>query len=114
MLPFIGLHTHLGKLLFRGFRRQAIQVIIIDEPNNLRFILLDDQMVALPAVAIDLKAAVWNALFKPLSRSPFYIVGNAAAFLLCKGCEDGQHQFAVPVHRADVLLLKTHLNAQVF
>ena len=62
VLSFIGFHAHLGKLLFRGFRRQAIQVIVVDEPNDLCFLLVDNQMIALPAVAVDLKSAVGDTL----------------------------------------------------
>ena len=62
VLSFIGFHAHLGKLLFRGFRRQAIQVIVVDEPNDLCFLLVVNQMIALPAVAVDLKSAVGDTL----------------------------------------------------
>ena len=78
---------------------------------NFRFLRHDDQFVTLPSITVDAEVAVGDAVLHPLSDAPFHIVGNAAAFLLGKGRQDGQHQFAVPVHRADTFLLEPHLNA---
>ena len=70
MLSLIGFHAHLGKLLFCGLRRQTVHVIVVDEPNDLCLLLMDDQMIAIPAVPIDLKAAVEDTLFQIVSGYP--------------------------------------------
>ena len=86
MLSLIGFYTHLGKLLFCGLRRQTVHVIVVDEPNDFCLLLMDDQMIALPAVPINLKAAVGDTFFKSFPGTPFDVVRQAAYFFLSKGC----------------------------
>ena len=101
MLPLVGFDPHCFKLFFRGFRRKPIQKIVVDELYDFSFLRLNDEMVAVPAITVNLKLAVRNTLLKPFAGTPLYIFRNAAAFLLGKGRKDGQHQFAVTVVRWD-------------
>ena len=47
---------------------------------------MDNQMIALPAVSVDLKATIGNTFFKSFPGTPFDIVRQAAYLLLGKGC----------------------------
>ena len=102
----------LGSKLPLGFQPGfPVQEVPEDSLYNLRFLWHDDQFIALPSITVDAEVAVWDAVLHPFSDAPFHIVGNAAALLLGKGRQDGQHQFAVPIHRAYAFFLELHLNA---
>ena len=73
MLPLVGFDSHLRKLFFRSFCRKPIQKIVIDEFYNQGFLRFNDEVVAVPAITINLKLAVGNALLKAFARTPLYI-----------------------------------------
>ena len=114
MLPLVGFDPHCRKLFFRGFRRKPIQEIVVDELYNFGFLRFNDELVTAPTVAVYLKLAVGNALLKAFARTPLYIFGNAATFLLGEGRKDSQHQFAIAVHGIDVLFFEPHLYTDIF
>ena len=90
----------------------AIQILSVNSHDDLRFFRDDDQIsfiilcIAKEAVVIDLH---FSCLVAEL-QSQFYILGKGLAFLLCKGCHDGQKDFALGIHRIDVLFFKVHGN----
>ena len=71
------------------------------------------QLIVFPAVAVHPEVAVRYAFFKTLLDGPACVLGNAAAFLLCKRSEKGQHQLAVVGQGVNVLLLELYLDAQL-
>ena len=74
---------------------QSSSFSYIHPADNLGFLRYDDQLVVLPLVSEDRELAVWYALLEPFDRTPFDVFGNAAAFFLCEGSEDGKHQLSV-------------------
>ena len=57
--------------------------------------------------------SIWYALLKALDRTPFDVIRNAAAFLLCEGAKQCEHQLPVLRKRVDVFLLKADGNAEL-
>ena len=102
----------LGSKLPLGFQPGfSVQKVLEDSLYDFRLLRYNDQFVTLPSITVDAEVAVGDAVLHPLSDTPFHIIRNAAALLLGKGRQDGQHQFAVPVHRVDTFFLELHLNA---
>lgn len=112
MRPCVRLYTHLLQLFFRCLSGEALQEIIVDEPDDFGLLRLDDQMVVLPAVAVNREASVGDTLLETLSGAPFHVLREAPDFLLCEGSQQGQHDLAVTAEGIDAFLLEPNLDAQ--
>ena len=47
-------------------------------------------------------------------QSQFHVLGKGLRFLLCKGCHDGQKNFALGIHRINIFFLEVHGNVLFF
>ena len=74
MHPLHGLDAHLLQLFFRCLSGEALQEIVVDEPDDFGFLWLDDQMVAFPTVAVNQEPSVGDALLKALPGAPFDVL----------------------------------------
>ena len=75
---------------------------------------MNNQVVTFPAVSVDLKVSVRDALFKAFSRTPFYIFTDRAAFFLGEGCQKSEHQFTILGQRVNMFFLKSDGNPKPF
>ena len=74
MHPLHGLDAHLLQLFFRCLSGEALQEIVVDEPDDFGLLWLDDQMVAFPTVAVNQEPSVGDALLKALPGAPFDVL----------------------------------------
>ena len=47
-------------------------------------------------------------------QSQFHVLRKGLRFLLCKGCHDGQKNFALGIHRINIFFLEVHGNVLFF
>ena len=103
-----ALGGELALCLQAGF---PVEEVLEDAPDDGRFLRDDDELVPFPAVSVKIEPAVRDALLEAFLYVPFDVLADGPAFLLRKGCQDGQHELAVVAECADVFLLEPHLDA---
>lgn len=91
---------------------KAIQIQSENHADGFGLILVDNVGVAYPVVADDVAAAIEDAVIP--DDFPPDTLRDFAAFFLGQGRHDGQPQFAVAVHRPNIILDKVDLYAVVF
>ena len=102
-------------VLFQPFRclphGDVIQEILENPPNGYGFLLVDDEGLAVPTVAVSRRVPLLPALEFFLYR-PFRIVRYASALILRICRQNTEHKFPVCRHRADVFFFKPDIDAK--
>ena len=104
-------HAFLCQQLHDFHAAHALQIHLKNSANHRGFLRLNGKAAVSYLVAVHSKAR-GNTLLEFLSDAPFAVFGYAAALLLCKRSEDGQHKLTVPAQRIQLLFLKINAYAQ--
>ena len=99
------------------FQRNAVKIQGEHFSDDFRFFRNDDILSFFFIVTITERMLVRRTnftRFESFADAPFAVFRNAAAFLLREGRKDGKHQFSFAAQRVNLLLLKTHLDAEAF
>ena len=87
------------------------KILPIDPADGFGFGRLDH----IPTIVIPItqqSAAPGLSFLKVFLDPPFLVFAYGLALCLCKGCQDGKHQFSVCGERLDVLFLKMDIHSQ--
>ena len=88
-------------------------VLLEDEAHRFRFLRNDDHLISPPFVSQHLLVGVDFAFLVLLLHCPLDILGQARAFFLGEGREDGKHHLAIAGEGVDMLFLEPNLNTQL-
>ena len=102
-----------GKLALRLQTGFPVKEVLEDALHDGGLLRDRDQLVTFPSVAVHPEVPVRDAFFEALLDGPACVLRDAAAFLLRKRSEKGQHQLAVVGQGVYVLLLELYLDAQL-
>ena len=92
----------------------AVQIQIKNHADGFGLVFVDNVGVSHTVVADDIAVAVEDAVVPADFLTCTDALGNFAAFFLGQGRHDGKAEFAVAVHRPDVILDEIDLHAVVF
>src|SRR5450756_56317 len=112
MSASVGLDAHFLELYFRLLGRQTFEKIIEYKPDNLGFLGLNEEVLPVPAVAVNVEGVRFS-LLEFLPYSPFNVFAGGAAFLLCERSEDRKHQLAVTAQRMNIFFLEPDFDSNV-
>ena len=115
-MPFLTIPSGLNPLLVQSccnaVSPHAVEKFPVNAAHKLGLLRNDTVFALLHSVAKH-PAVPRNTRFKVSFNTPFLVLTDRAAFFLGIGSQNGEHQFTVRTHGADILLFEEHIDAQV-